>query len=561
MQRTPTSELIFVVVGGLLCLANAVHFLRQIRFRQLFSQIRSALPKFSAETKYDDELGRIVRSKMEQLKVQQMRKVCQALCVLFSIWTGLTMVNIARRTAIKGSWGLDFITLFLQSVLTAVTLRPSLLSRKSIDLVYGSCIVAATAFVSPWLWSPERLSLMVFMVDNCVVCANMVRRSMSAVLPLNVLYAIVSSSTLLLVANIPAGQLPFFLSAHLLFLSVFPFVARFLDSSMASAIRQTLESQSTGELFKAASAILRSCCDVVVELNSDGIIQCPTEDLGGFLLRDADCHLENTPLADLLPDEDDKKMFRQKLQEKSPEGVGFADAMHVSMRDGNDVKLKVEILSFQYRHLGGQQRYMIGLREFPDVPATSSRKRQQPGSSNDSPEKREVDQDQRDNSDTGNMDEEDEEEQEEETSIGSLRVPDDRADQDLSLASLTVDLTCDGLRVCGCSAVFQMRVGRLAPGACLRDFVQQADAFHSWMRKAVEQWPGWPDRRVTLNLRQGRFTAICRVVKETEGEAIDHKHVHLRFYNVKRCPSHSDGCSGFRRHMNFRGTPVLHMAL
>mmetsp|Transcript_31671 Transcript_31671/g.64056 ORF Transcript_31671/g.64056 Transcript_31671/m.64056 type:complete len:127 (-) Transcript_31671:106-486(-) len=126
---------------------------------------------------------------------------------------------------------------------------------------------------------------------------------------------------------------------------------------------------------------------------------------------------------------------------------------------------------------------------------------------------------------------------------------------------MVVDSTCVDLRIRACSAAFQMRVARLAEGTCLRDLVMHGDDFAKWMEMAATYGSDWPAARVTFNLRQGRLTASCRVAQETGDEAIDPTCLQLQFYKIKRCRSHSDGCIGFRPHTNFRGTPVLHMAL
>lgn len=289
---------------------------------------------------------------------------------------------------------------------------------------------------------------------------------------------------------------------------------------------------------------------MVVELNSDGTIASSAEDLGGFLMRGPNCNLQGAPLADLIPDEDDKKMFCQKLFEKRPEGVGLAEAIHVGMRDVNNVQLKVEILSVQFHHLDGQPRYMIGLREFLDASAAG---RQQQHRHANAPDPTGSDAEPPDNT-------------AEEDGVHDEDLSCDSAASagltGFDVATLIIDSTeMEDLPIRGCSSMFRMRIGRLAPGSCLRDLVSSGHDFAHWLSMAAEYGSDWPDSRVTLNLRQGRFKAICRVVPATRDEAIDPKRVPLRFFGIQRCRSHSDGCTGFRPHTNFRGTPVLRMAL
>eukprot|EP00408_Alexandrium_pacificum_P034618 CAMPEP_0171284238 /NCGR_PEP_ID=MMETSP0790-20130122/67837_1 /TAXON_ID=2925 /ORGANISM="Alexandrium catenella, Strain OF101" /LENGTH=87 /DNA_ID=CAMNT_0011753531 /DNA_START=60 /DNA_END=319 /DNA_ORIENTATION=+ len=85
----------------------------------------------------------------------------------------------------------------------------------------------------------------------------------------------------------------------------------------------------------------------------------PALDLAGFLLRGPDVCLENTMLSDLISNAEDRIFFLRKLQEPQKSSV-LADSIHVKMRDGNNIQLNVEILSFEFKHLDGQPRHMIG---------------------------------------------------------------------------------------------------------------------------------------------------------------------------------------------------------
>eukprot|EP00409_Alexandrium_fundyense_P006203 CAMPEP_0195041536 /NCGR_PEP_ID=MMETSP0347-20130606/836_1 /TAXON_ID=2932 /ORGANISM="Alexandrium fundyense, Strain CCMP1719" /LENGTH=103 /DNA_ID=CAMNT_0040068597 /DNA_START=114 /DNA_END=421 /DNA_ORIENTATION=- len=98
--------------------------------------------------------------------------------------------------------------------------------------------------------------------------------------------------------------------------------AHWSEKSSQAAIRQCLEIQTAKELLSAACALLRSCCDVVVELDCRGIIASPAMDLGSFLLRGTGRKMQGRKLADLMSNAEDRQAFSDRLGAPRVEGVG-----------------------------------------------------------------------------------------------------------------------------------------------------------------------------------------------------------------------------------------------
>uniref|UniRef100_A0A7S1RF06 Uncharacterized protein n=1 Tax=Alexandrium catenella TaxID=2925 RepID=A0A7S1RF06_ALECA len=328
----------------------------------------------------------------------------------------------------------------------------------------------------------------------------------------------------------------------------------FLELGTEAAIRRGLEVNATKELLAAVTAVLKSCCDVVVELDSEGSIMSPAWDLGVFLLRGRSCNLQTTQFTNLLADEEEKSIFLKKLGTPKATDLGVAEALHLRMRDADGCLLQVEVFTCPFRHLNGQARNLVGVRESLRMPASGTEaqlahRHQQP------------------NTVAGGVDPTASSDDERAPSVASSQsnhsaqsCSSDTRD-DPWAAMLIVDSTSDRLSICGCSPGFLVRVGRLAPTDGLMDVVKEAEDFAQWMKMAAIYGADWPKSRVTLNLRQGFVRATVGATHEEDDGSVDRKHVQLLFSKITKSKVLSDGCTRFRPHTNYRGTPVLHMTL
>jgi hypothetical protein len=147
-------------------------------------------------------------------------------------------------------------------------------------------------------------------------------------------------------------------SAWVLVLVAFVWILR---QSVQASFFNYCEARALQSEQSAFKGLLKMVCDLVIELDSQLCVVGPTQDLCTFLLRGSSRALEGIPFMDLMQKEEDKTHLCEVCTRR-----GDANAIHVSMRDGNDTFIEVEIFCSQFEGLDGTTRYLVGLREFTD---------------------------------------------------------------------------------------------------------------------------------------------------------------------------------------------------
>jgi len=299
-------------------------------------------------------------------------------------------------------------------------------------------------------------------------------------------------------------------------------------------------------VLSAATALLKSCCDIVVELDSEGTIIGPARDLGSFLLRGPARSLEGLPLADLMAGEEDRLFLMGKFREPWPERASLAEVRHVRMKDGNNEHLPLDLLWFQFHHVDQQRRYMVGLKEFTD-PAL---RRPPPRSAARLAEPLPRPQPQADSEVSGSIPE------------ASSFVADNMAGPPVWV---TVDSARGDCPVRAVSDEFCKRIGRLTPGQSFTEVLKRSNGFQRWLQVAVQalfyDLGAPPERSLVFKMVQGDMTATCRVAlsadAEGSGAALDLQSVRLSFSDIRRqCGS---GTASDRSYL--KGTPLKRLAL
>jgi len=313
-----------------------------------------------------------------------------------------------------------------------------------------------------------------------------------------------------------------------------------------------MEVEVTREVLSAAIGLLRSCCDVVVELDSQGVIVSPGTELGSFLLRGTDHGMQGCCFAELMSHEDERHSFLDKLDGPEQSSAGLAaEAMHVHMKDGVGNDLQLELLSVRFHRCLDQAHYMVGLREFGDLAVCHRRQHRQAGMVPSMAQ----DADSFGNEESPNV---------AESSAGSIDTLEEPS------AVVVVDCTLPELPIRRCSPGFCMRIGRMAPNTPITDLLaKNSDKFKIWLQLALnclrDRQQNPPDCRMMIRCPRGKVRATCRVLAEraredeVEGaESIESlAHVQLMFFNITQGKS----STGNRAAGSLRGTPVGHMSL
>lgn len=566
MKGDGVHDTVTLAVSGILVLASVVGLLRGMQPRRLLSRawglLRSATQGLASCGKAStDEVDTLVEAKMQQLRVDHVRWCFRAFCACLTA-VGLFGIYFIALGLPRGHSAVQDLMYVLMHFLCVLVVNcPKLLSWRTVDVFIGMFMLCLTAYTSPWFCTADQAVVSIATVTSATILLNTVRRSVFVSAAFNSLMALAVIGTIRAHKETVFMRADVFAVFELMILMLFPAFAYTLDVSISRGIRKSLEMQVAKEVLSAAAALLNSCCDVVVELDQEGTILNPAKDLGGFLLRGPGRCFQGFKLPQLFSLEEDRETFLRKLSAAESSGSGLAEARHVLMKDGNDEQLRVELMWFGFRHLDGAQRFMLGLREFsdfsPKAKGRSRRRRRQPRaepgeeSSQGSPRR-----DHDEGSDPGLS-------PRSEASEGEATL-ESTTSLEVQVASLTVDATEEGLPVRSCSPGFRSRIGRLQLGSSLTDYVRHPDGFMRWLQVGINTANSGeevPDRQVTLEMRQGRLAATCRLMPGSEEESLVIGAMELVFFNVRPCRGRSRGSSGSGSSSQSRGTPVVRMSL
>lgn len=517
--------------------------------------LRSARETFAKSSAGIDEVGLLVQAKLQQQKVDHVWWCFPGLCVCATPLTAYSMYNIMMGLPRSYSLAQDVLHTLMHGMFILVSVCPVVISWRTIDGFVCALTLAFAVQTSPWFIDPDTGLLTIAAVTAVAGFLNIARRSVLVSAACNSVLAASILSTLMVHTQVIFLR-PVLLAVSVpLILSLFPAFAYVLDASIGKGIRNSLEMEVAKEVISAASALLRSCCDVMVETDVEGKMLSPARDLGGFLLRGPDRCFQGSKLSELFSLEDDRRKFLGKLRSVEPSATGLAEAMHVRMKDGNDALLEVELLWFGFGHVDGTRHYMVGLREFSDFSQKHKKKRSR---------RRRRRRRQRGSRAEGGSSESsvasDSEEVSEQSGTSESRATSEGTiSMEVQVAALTVDATEEGLPIQGYSPGFRSRIGRVQMGASLTESVHGKEDFVGWLQGSLNSMcsgSAVPDYQVTLNMRQGRMTAVCRVMLGSEDEPPSLSNVELVFFNIRQGRGR-----GRSHHDHLRGTPVARMSL
>mmetsp|Transcript_14968 Transcript_14968/g.31340 ORF Transcript_14968/g.31340 Transcript_14968/m.31340 type:complete len:572 (-) Transcript_14968:46-1761(-) len=566
--QTVGEDLVFFSAAMLLltALVGAFRVARSCRF---FSKVKSVLTSVAkAINMWTDadpsEVDLIVHEKLREQKLDQFHMLCQIFCFIAVPFTANLMINIWKGESRGHTFAQDVLQLVEHLVAALITVFPGTLSWRTIDIFYTIVVLGLAAYIAPFIARPELLFQSLIIVNFVVFIMTMVRRTGTPVVPLlNSVVTTAACSSIWMHGGKVFMQPKLMMVGQCLVGIVCTIVAHIVEKGSQAAMRQCLEMQTTKELLSAACALLGSCCDVVVELDPEGIIACPAMDLGSFLLRGSGRKMQGCKLTDLMSNAEDRQAFSDRLGAPRMEGMGLAEAMHVSMKDGTGNTLHLELLWFQYSCLSGEPRYMVGIREFCDP--SESRQHQQQGI----------------NEPNGNHNAAFSDREE------GFSLPEESFVNTNSLAEpqavAVLDCSQEGFLIKSVSSGFCMRVGRLPAASRLIPIVKRGERFHAWMQAALYAWAIHDeppvDCRVTLRMPQGNIEATCSLLRDdvvasgsldngeeeerqNSTDRVDMENVRLLFFNVQ--PS----CRGVRNRdapvqvpSQFKGTPVALLSL
>lgn len=521
----------------------------------LLACVRKARTCFK-QARSTDEALLLVRERLKRQTVQHVTIYNQLLCFLFVPLT-LTMFRSSVRD------DLEFETL-LQEMLHGLThattllivLNPAVITERSIDAICSLPLLLSAA--SMWPISGQFQDRVIGRGTLLLITNIMARRTCRT--RLWPIYGIaILLFELAVVFSVkrnmaeghdflgPVATWPLVAVVHMTGVLLLVLLSSVFDNAMEKILVNNMRLQDVQQLHSAANALLRSCCDVVVDLDSEGRIATPARDLGAFLLKDH-C-LRGLKLTDFFTDYEDIDAFYAKLFAPRQEEATMAETMQVTVKDGYSSTLRLELFWFQFRRLNGQLNYMAGLREFSDYG-----KRQECRSE-------------------GDMLRETEDSSQEETvrhnsntPVWNLRaraledgfaVPETSSSSTGSFArsavqdtvpKVVLDCTQPAYPVRALSSGFCMRVGRLPRDAKLLEYMDDPDSFSAWLKMSLSSLKngfGAPENQhVLLKMGHGRpaVAARCSLESPSEDEeeiTVDMARIVVLFNDIYQKESHS----------------------
>jgi len=141
-----------------------------------------------------------------------------------------------------------------------------------------------------------------------------------------------------------------------------------IERTLAAQVRHEIKARTAQNELSAARGILDTVCDVIVELDANLRILEHVPKLAALLLLGPTRSLQGEHLEQYMAEDHDREEFaRNMLVEPGRDGCR-AHVFHTRMHDSNRSIIRVEIFSVTWQGLDGQRRYVLGMREFTDVP-------------------------------------------------------------------------------------------------------------------------------------------------------------------------------------------------
>mmetsp|Transcript_115409 Transcript_115409/g.306875 ORF Transcript_115409/g.306875 Transcript_115409/m.306875 type:complete len:592 (-) Transcript_115409:104-1879(-) len=519
-----TEESVILILGTCCIGVNAVWVLRKLCTVQglrcfnggaAMAAVRLLRRVTKRASKEREEIDVVVDAKVGQQKVESCMQISVVMCIIFLLNMLLTMYRIAACQQRYFTPFQDFLWLASYACLLCMQVLPRISNRIFVDFYYSVMMLLGTLCMSPWAIQRESLMEIVGPVNFIYILLTLWLPSFAVSAFWTVCLMLSIYGSIIYHAPLPGiVHLDWVAVFEILLGAVCVCLGYVLEASMWAKTRAVVEAEATREVYAAACAMLRSFCDVVVDLDAEGRIIGDGYDLGGFLLRGRS--LKGQRIDELLFNEADRLALLEKLNAPRQDRGSLADLIHVHIRDGNGAVLRMQLFWFGYKGLQSQFRCMVGLRRFADDRTVEGQ-----GASFEQ---------QRDAA---------------HRQVGQDPPADSLGEQE---AFAVVSLEEQGWPVESYSSGFGMKVGRLPHRALLLGHVLNGQEFKAWILQALhnllaadqEQVRPQERFRVRLRGRMGRVSASVTVEPffmrggDTDSEGGEQPRVRLFFSDIRR---------------------------
>jgi len=277
-------------------------------------------------------------------------------------WSGLPTSFLQRGCSLANS-----------ALLLVLWVAPSVVTQKSIDWIYSAMMASLTFAVSPLAVYADT----VLIYSNATWIAAVGFSLMNLKPWLNACWIFAMSA--MACFSLAVGELHsdecgstnhFRLALQLLTMSVVTVLCLVVVDTLLHQLTQLeLDAASSRNELAAAQSVLRSVCDVVVELDDALRLRKDSPELRSMLFLNQSRSLQHEDVRIFLASAEDGAKFHEHATSTGQPGgelPRLSVAFHVSMRDSAGITLAVEVFVVRFLIREGQQAYLVGIREQTD---------------------------------------------------------------------------------------------------------------------------------------------------------------------------------------------------
>jgi len=277
-------------------------------------------------------------------------------------WSGLPTSFLQRGCSLANS-----------ALLLVLWVAPSVVTQKSIDWIYSAMMASLTFAVSPLAVYADT----VLIYSNATWIAAVGFSLMNLKPWLNACWIFAMSA--MACFSLAVGELHsdecgstnhFRLALQLLTMSVVTVLCLVVVDTLLHQLTQLeLDAASSRNELAAAQSVLRSVCDVVVEVDDMLRLRMDSPELRNMLFLNQNRSLQHEDVRNFLASAEDGAKFHEHTTSTGQPGgeqPRLSVAFHVSMRDSAWITLEVEVFVVRFSNREGQDSYLVGIREQSD---------------------------------------------------------------------------------------------------------------------------------------------------------------------------------------------------
>jgi len=236
---------------------------------------------------------------------------------------------------------------------------PSMLTMKNLDIWYSVCMIALTAFHTPFFCTREFMAVANTwtLVLGSIVSFGHFRWQL--VMFWNVIS--MASTWAVQVSDVDDGLTQAMLPRVVLTVWVSIYAGLAAQRRREQA-RTEIEAQLLKENHSAGNKLLTLFYDLVTELDASLAVAASGRELASFLHSGIGHSLEGSQFVDLLNIEEEQKLFLARTQQSVKEQEALADVLHVTMFLAGHTR-QVELFTFQFPSIVGGRRFLVGIRD------------------------------------------------------------------------------------------------------------------------------------------------------------------------------------------------------